>query len=108
MILNKKYARLLEVRCGLLQGMEARNINMPAEKSINISSEIPEQGLVKKDDNKDDDTEEVEETDMKYQDDIDNYNVNINCKEIGIVVKVNEVNKVNVNNNNETIEVVEE
>ena len=67
-----------------------------------------EQGLVKKDDNKDDDTEEVEDTYMKDQDDIDNHNVNINCKENDVVVEVNEVNKVNVNNNYERIEVVEE
>ena len=45
---------------------------------------------------------------MKYQDDIDNHNVNINCKENDVVVEVNEVNKVNVNNNYERIEVVEE
>ena len=81
---------------------------MPAEKSIKLSSEIPEQGLVKKDDNKDDETEEVEDTDMKDQDDIDNHNVNINCKENDAVVEVNEVNKVIVNNNYERIEVVEE
>ena len=74
-------------------------------------SEILEQGLVTKDDNKEDDTEEVEDTDTKDQDnidDIENHNVNINCKENGIVVEVNEVNEVNVNNNYERIKVVEE
>ena len=45
---------------------------------------------------------------MKDQDDIDNHNININCKENGIVVEVNEVNEVNVNNNYERIKVVEE
>ena len=45
---------------------------------------------------------------MKYQDYIDNHNANINCKENGVVVEVNEVNKVNLNNNYERIEVVEE
>ena len=54
---------------------------MPTEKSIKLSSGTPEQGLVKEDDNKDDETEEVEDKDMKDQDDIDNRNVNINCKE---------------------------
>ena len=78
---------------------------MPAEKSIKLSSEIPEQGLVKKDDNKDDETKEVEDMDMKYQDDIYNHNVNINCKENDGVV---EFNKVNVNNNDKRIEVVKE
>ena len=39
---------------------------------------------------------------MKDQDDIDNHNVNINCKENGVVVEVNEVN---FNNNYERIEV---
>ena len=42
---------------------------------------------------------------MKYQNDIGNHNVNINCKENGVVI---EVNKVNVNDNYEKIEVVEE
>ena len=79
-ILNKKYACLLEVRRGLLQGREARHINTPAEKSIKLFSEIPKQGLVKKDDNKDDETKEVEDTDKKDQDDINNHNLNINCK----------------------------
>ena len=73
-----------------------------------MSSEILEQGLVKKCDNKDDDTKQVEDTNMRDQDDIDNHNVNINCKENDVVVEVNEVNKVNVNNNYERIEVVEE
>ena len=71
-------------------------------------SETPEQGLVKEYDNKDDETEEVEDKDMKYQDGIDNHNVNINCKENDVFVEVNEVNRVNVNNNYEKIEVVEE
>ena len=73
-----------------------------------MSSEITEQGLVKKDDNKYDDTEEVEDMDMKDQDDIGNHNFNINCKENGVIIEVNEVNKVNVNNNYEIIEVLEE
>ena len=80
----------------------------PTEKSIKLSNEIPEQGLVKKDDNKDDETKELEDTYMKDQDDIDTHNANINCKENDVVVEVNEVNKVNVNNNYERIEVVEE
>ena len=74
-----------------------------------MSSEIPKQGLVKQDNNKDDDTKEVEDTDMKDQDDIDdieNHNVNINCKENGIVVEFSEVNKVNVNNNYDIIEFI--
>ena len=79
-ILNKRYARIPEVHCGFLQGREARHINTLAEKAIKLSSEIPEQGLVKKYDKKDDEIEEVEETNMKDQDDIDNHNVNINCK----------------------------
>ena len=58
---------------------------MSAEKSIKLSSETPEQGLVKEDDNKDGQTEEVEDNDTKYQDDIDNHNVNINCKENDVV-----------------------
>ena len=58
---------------------------MLAEKSIKLSSEILEQWLVKKDDNKDDQTKEVEDTDMKDQHDIDNHNVNINCKENDVV-----------------------
>ena len=45
---------------------------------------------------------------MKDQDDIDNHNVNINCKENDVVVEVNEVNTANVNNNYERIEVVGE
>ena len=45
---------------------------------------------------------------MKDHDGIDNHNVNSNCKENGVVVEVNEVNKVNVNNNYEIIVVVEE
>ena len=92
-ILSKKYAHLLEVCCGFLQGREARNINTP----------VSEQGFVKKYDNKNNETEEVEDIDMKDQNDIDNHNVNINCKENGVVV---EVNKVNVNNNYERIEVI--
>ena len=40
---------------------------------------------------------------MKDQNDIDNHNVNINCKENDVV---REVNKVNVNNNYERIEVI--
>ena len=43
---------------------------------------------------------------MKDHDGIDNHNVNSNCKENGVVVEVNEVNKVNVNNNYERIEVI--
>ena len=39
------------------------------------------QGIIKEDDNKDNKTEEVEDKDMKDQDDIENHNVNINCKE---------------------------
>ena len=88
----KRYACLPKVRCGFLQGREARHINTP----------VPEQGLVKKDDNKNNETEEVEDTIMKDQNDIDNHNVNINCKENGVVV---EVNKVNVNDNYERIQV---
>ena len=51
---------------------------------------------------------------MKNQDDIDNHNVNINCKEIDDVVDCNVKaqntvkNEVNDNNNYERIEVVEE
>ena len=41
-ILSKKYACLPELCCGFLQGREARHINKT----------VPEQGLVKKDDNK--------------------------------------------------------
>ena len=44
---------------------------------------------------------------MKDQNDIDNHNVNINCKENDVVVKVNEISKVNVNNNYEKIEVIQ-
>ena len=51
------YARLPKVHCGFLQGREARHINKLAEKSIKLSSEILEQRLVKKDDNKDNETE---------------------------------------------------
>ena len=43
---------------------------------------------------------------MKDQNDIDNHNVNINCKENDIVVEFNEVNKVNVNKTCERIEVI--
>ena len=68
-----------------------------------MSSETPKQELIKGDDNKDDQIENVEDKNMKYQDDIDNHNVNINCKENDVVVEVNEVNKVNVNNNYERI-----
>ena len=81
MILNQKYVRLLEFCCDFLQGREVRHINTQAKKSIKLSSETLEQGLVKEYDNKDDETEEVEDKDMKYQDDIDNQNVNTNCKE---------------------------
>ena len=45
-----------------------------------MSSETPEQGLVKEDNKKDNETKEVEDKDMKYQDDIDNHNVNITVK----------------------------
>ena len=69
-----------------------------------MSSETPEKELVKKDDNKDDQIEDVEEKDMKYQDDIDNHNVNINCKENDDDVDCNNTqntvkNEVIVNNN---------
>ena len=50
----------------------------------------------------------VADTVMKDQNDIDNHNVNINCKENGVVIEVNEVHKFNVNNNYERIEVIEE
>ena len=79
-----------------------------------MSSETPEQGLVKEDDNKEDETEEVEDKDIKDQYDIDNHNVNINCKEIDDVVDCNDKaqntikNEVNINDNYERIEVVEE
>ena len=46
-----------------------------------MSSETLEQGLVKEYSDKEDGIEEVEDKDMKDQDDIDNHNVNINCKE---------------------------
>ena len=46
-----------------------------------MSIETPKQGLVKENNNKDDETKEVEDKDMKYQDGIGNHNVNINCKE---------------------------
>ena len=42
-----------------------------------MSTETTEQELVKEDD----ETKEVEDKDMKDQDDIGNHNVNINCKE---------------------------
>ena len=96
MILSKKYACLPEVHCGLLQGRESRHIN----------TSVPEQGLVKKGDNKNNETEEVEDTVMKDQNDIDNHNVNIHCKENDVFIEANEVNKVNVNNNYERIEVI--
>ena len=79
-----------------------------------MSSEIPKQGLVKQDNNKDDDTKEVEDTDMKDQDDIDNHNGNINCQEVNSVVDCNDKaqntvkNEVNVNNIYERFEVLEE
>ena len=104
-ILNKKYACLPEVRCGFLQGREARHINKPTEKSIKLYREIPKQGSFKKYDNKDDETKEVEDKDMKGQDDIDNHNVNINCKENDNGVDCNNKiqntikNEVIVNNN---------
>ena len=71
-------------------------------------SGTPEQGLVKEDDKKEDETQEVEDRDMNDQVDIYNHNVNINCKENDVVVELNEINKVNVNDNYEKIEVVEE
>ena len=52
-------------------------------------SEIPKQQLFKKEDNKDDETEEVEDMDMKDQDDIYNHNVNINYKLNDAAVEVN-------------------
>ena len=45
-ILSKKDAYLPEVRCGFLQGREAKHINMS----------VPEQGFVKKDDDKNNET----------------------------------------------------
>ena len=51
---------------------------------------------------------------MKNGDDMDNHNVNINCKEIDDVIDCNDKaqntvkNQINVNNNYEGIEVVEE
>ena len=95
-ILSKTYARLPKYFCGFLQVREERNIN----------TSFPEQGLVKKDDNKNNEKEEVEDIVMKDQNDIDNHNANINCKENGVVVEFNEVNNVNVNNNYERIEVI--
>ena len=77
-----------------------------------MSCQTLEQGLVKEDDNKDDEIEEVEDKDMKDQDDIDNHNVYINCKEIDNVIDCNDKaqntvkNEVNVNDNYERIEVV--
>ena len=79
-ILNKKYVCLLEVHCGFLQGREARHINMPTKKSIKLSSGTLEQGLVKEDNNEDEETRKVEDKNMKYLDEIDNHNVNINCQ----------------------------
>ena len=55
-----------------------------------MSSETLGQGLVKEDDNKNDETEEVEERDTKDQDDIENHNVNINCKESDDVIDCND------------------
>ena len=81
MILIQKYVRLPKFRCEFLQGREVRHINMLVKKYIKLSSETPKQGLVKEDDNKEDETEEVEDKDIKDQYDIDNHNVNINCKE---------------------------
>ena len=49
-------------------------------KSIKFSTESLEQELVREDDNEYDKIEEVEDKDMEYQDDIDNHNLNINCK----------------------------
>ena len=85
----------------------------PTEKYIKLSSEIPEQGLVKKDDNKDDETKQVEDKDMKYQDDIDNHNFNINCKENDYDIDCNNTqnkikNEIIVNNNYKKIKVIEE
>ena len=85
-----------EVHCGFLQGREARNIN----------TSVQEQGIITKNDNKNNESEEVEDTVLKDKNDIDNHNVNINCKENDVVIKVNEVNKVNVNKNYERDEVI--
>ena len=54
---------------------------MERRKSIKLSSETPEQELIKEDDNEYDETVEVEDEDIKDHDDIDNRNANINCKE---------------------------
>ena len=67
--------------CDFLQGRDVRHINTLIYKSIKLSSETPEQGLVEEDNKKDDEIEEVEDKDILYEDDIGNYNVNINCKE---------------------------
>ena len=64
MIQNKKYVLLPEFQRGFLQGREVRETNTPTKKSIKLSSETPEQGLVKEDDNKDNEIEEVEDKDM--------------------------------------------
>ena len=85
-ILNKRYARIPEVHCGFLQGREARNINMLAEKSIKLSSETREKWLVKEDDNEDEKTRKVEDKNMKDQDDIYNHNANIIFQEIHNIV----------------------
>ena len=94
---------------------QVRNINTPTEKSIKLSSETPEQWLVKEDDNKDDEIEEVEDKDMKDQDDIVNHNVNINCKENddNVDCRNNKTqntvkNEVIVNNNYKKMKVIEE
>ena len=78
-----------------------------------MSSETTEQGLVKEDDNKDDETEKVEYKDMEYQDVIDNWNLNINCKENNDNIDCNNTqnmvkNEVIVNNNYKKIEVAED
>ena len=56
MIISKKYVHLPEFSCNFLQGRELRHINTPTEKSINLSSETLEKGLVKEYDNKEDET----------------------------------------------------
>ena len=79
-----------------------------------MSSGTPEQGLVKEDDNKDYEIEEVEDKDMEDQDDNANHNVNINCNKNDDDIDCNNKtqkkvkNEVIVNNNYKKIEVIEE
>ena len=106
--------QVTKICCSFLPSREIRHINTQAKKSIKLSSETLEQGLVKEYDNKDDETEEVEDKDMKDQDDIGNHNVNINCKENDDDVDCNNEtqnmvkNEVIIKNNYIRIEVVEE